>query len=198
MDHRWLIIPRHYFEIRKIDTRFFLREEEKEEVQKQKKKQNKKNMETTRQEQIKSELESEKQSLTKSDRELLKAYFGYLGLKDGRKQTKSKSDACLFVKKCLFPDEDEGINEEALFPTEELVKYAKNFPSIFPNDKKHIEEFLANDGLGLTDREQCAIIRTYQARFKKKKRDRRTGPNGGTNGPTDGRTHPLIESLVRD
>ena len=166
--HRWLIIPRHYFEIRKIDTRFFLREEEKEEVQKQKKKQNKKNMETTRQEQIKSELESEKQSLTKSDRELLKAYFGYLGLKDGRKQTKSKSDACLFVKKCLFPDEDEGINEEA-FPTEELVKYAKNFPSIFPNDKKHIEEFLANDGLGLTDREQCAIIRTYQARLKKKK-----------------------------
>ena len=148
-------------------------------------------METTRQEQIKSELESEKQSLTKSDRELLKAYFGYLGLKDGRKQTKSKSDACLFVKKCLFPDEDEGINEEALFPTEELVKYAKNFPSIFPNDKKHIEEFLANDGLGLTDREQCAIIRTYQARFKKKSV---TDGRGQTGGPTDQRTdgHTLL------
>ena len=124
-------------------------------------------METTRQEEIKSELESEKQSLTKSDRELLKAYFGYLGLKGGRNQTKSKSDACLFVKKCLFPDDEEGINEA--FPTEELVRYAKNFPSIFPNDKKHIEEFLTNEGLELTDREQCAIIRTYQARRDKNK-----------------------------
>ena len=123
-------------------------------------------METTRQEQIKSELESEKHSLTKTDRELLKAYFGYLGLKGGRNQTKSESDACLFVKKCLFPNNDEQIDEA--FPIEELVKYAKNFPSIFPNDKKSMEEFLTNDGLKLTDREQCAIIRTYQARWNER------------------------------
>ena len=140
---------------------------------------------SSRQELIKAELSSQHQSLTKSDRELLKTFLGFEGIQGGRERTRREEDACLFVKNCLFPKkEEEGEEEEEeegsynfddnndnninksgqgqLFPLDEVMDYVTKFPSIFPNDEKSIKEFLETGGLQLGDRSMCAVIRSFQ------------------------------------
>ena len=119
-----------------------------------------------RQRDIQEELSTEKESLTSSDRELCKSFFGYSGVKNGRGKTKRKEEACLFVKNCLFPEEKE---EEESLDVDKLVDYAEKFPSIFPTDKKEVMRFLSKDGLGLSDREECAILRAMQVREKRER-----------------------------
>ena len=122
----------------------------------------------TRQELIKAELSTEHHQLTKSDRELLKFFFGYVGMKGGRGQTRREEDACLFVKNCLFPrkeeedDNDNNNNGQGLFRLNEVMKYVTKFPSIFPNDEESVKEFLETGGLDLGDRSMCSVIRSFQ------------------------------------
>ena len=114
-----------------------------------------------RQELIKAELNSEQKSLTRSDRKILKSFFGFAGFQGGRGETRKKADACLFVKDTLFLNEEteEDATELSL---EEVMEYIGKLPSIFSSDKKEIQRFLENDGLELEDRAMCAVIRSFQ------------------------------------
>ena len=114
---------------------------------------------------IKGELDSEFRSLTHSDRLLLRAFFGFSGIEGGRQATKTKQDACLFVKETLFSNdstsETAGSDDETI-RLDEIMKYINRLPSIFSNKEQEIKAFLENDGLELNDRTMCAVIRSFQ------------------------------------
>ena len=100
--------------------------------------------------------------LSRHDRRLLKLYFGYIALENGRKATKSKHDACLFVREALFDEEDSP--EEQAFSLEDEIdwKTFNDLAGIFSKDRTDVQAFLTSEG-GLTDLEEVAIIRSHQS-----------------------------------
>ena len=114
-----------------------------------------------RQELIKAELDTEFRSLTQSDRSLLRGFFGFCGFEGGRKATRNKEDACLFVKESLFSNDTSEADDETI-RLDEVMKYVQRLPSIFSSKEQEIKDFLEKDGLHLQDRAMCAVIRSFQ------------------------------------
>ena len=99
-------------------------------------------------------------TLARHDRRILKLFFGYLSLKDGRQASKSKQDACNFVKQALW-HEDDGDNDAFCLDTELDWVSLDGLGGIFSKDRTDIQKFLLS-GDNLTDIDQCAYIRSYQ------------------------------------
>ena len=112
---------------------------------------------------IKNELDSEKVRLTKSDRRLLRCYFGFIGVKGVRKSTRKKEDACNYIQQCLFENIDEGSSDDEKdfdMDTEIIWDNFNKFPTV--SDETDLKYFLINDGITLEDRTMVGIVRSYQ------------------------------------
>ena len=99
-------------------------------------------------------------TLSHHDRRILKLFFGYLSLKNGRKATKTKDDACLYVRQALF-HEDDLDNEDFCINTEIDWVSLDGLGGIFSKDRTDVQNFLLSGGHfdALTE---CAYIRSYQ------------------------------------
>ena len=113
---------------------------------------------------IKNELDSENARLTKSDRRLLKTYFGFLGVEGVRKSTRKKEDACNFIRECLFENIDEGSDNEKDFDMDSEIIWDtyEKFPTV--SNEKELKNFLTNDGITFEERTMVGILRSYQVR----------------------------------
>ena len=100
--------------------------------------------------------------LSRHDRRLLQLYFGYIGLENGRQATKSKEDACVFVKAALFHEGDDSSDQPFSLEDEIDWKTFNELAGIFTKDRTDIQTFLTSEG-SLTDIEECAIIRSHQS-----------------------------------
>ena len=102
-------------------------------------------------------------NLSRNDRRLLAYFLGYLGnAQTGDPAAKSQSESCLFIRKSLFDDPDERMNDK--FNLTEEIDWGSYFstPGIFPKEQAEAEAFLATAGRESTDVRECALVRAYQ------------------------------------
>ena len=148
--------------------------EKKKETQKKKKThtQEKKNtMENEKETKLRlaEEVKTEIKGLTKSDRRLLKAYLGYIPVRNLHDGKRTMEQACPYVQACLWPDnldEQEKMTEAQEFDLHHFVNGDENKepPTIFNSNIKSYEEMFLEAAL-FTDRQQAGIVRSFQVHY---------------------------------
>lgn len=138
-----------------------------------------------RKERIQEELKSCQYGLTASDRRIISCFLGYLPISGVREKKKDWEVAPIYVRSNIFPflskkkengndnnnENEVGIDAETKpFDLDEINFHEdKYFPSIFKRDKETFTNFLANDGIEFNAIEECALVRTFQVRKKRKR-----------------------------
>ena len=107
------------------------------------------------------QTKSQRYGLNFLQRKYLKYFFGYSPGDTGRKQTRTPSQACYFIQKTLF-NENESADQIFRFrgPDKDIdLLSCKLFPTVTNTDEMAMEKFLSEAGVALTDNEQIAIVR---------------------------------------
>ena len=120
------------------------------------------------------ESKTQKHKLTKSDRSLLRSFFGYNEVKNFHAGVKKKKDASIFTKASLWSDsedEQEGDNNEKTRPPPPLAPYelsslvnedgVNSIPTIFPLRLHELEELFTH-GASMNNIEEASVIRSFQ------------------------------------
>ena len=120
------------------------------------------------------DLVTMKNKLTSNDRRLIKAYFGYIAVKNIHHGKRTEADSCAYVRAVLWPKDltEHEKNEES--QEFDLQSYARtrrdqDIPQIFPqeNDYEDLKKIF-EEGVSLTDDQQAGVVRTFQVIKKKK------------------------------
>ena len=114
------------------------------------------------------ELKTEVNRLTASDRRLIKAYLGYIPVKNVHEGTRTRADACAYVENSLWPENplsQEQKTEEELFDLDVYtLDDAPDIPTIFNNAVDELA-VMFKEASEFSDRQQAGVVRSFQVLF---------------------------------